>query len=1062
MILTSSEIKAYMSSKDFSRGSSYFKQNKVKKCLVNLSTDKKLKISGSVLGSYASAYSQDITITKENNIIIFGNCSCPVGYNCKHVVAVCLEYILNGRIPLRDVSEESIKEEALSQWLCSFDVLDDTQSMEELQETNEYFVTYRLFSKERGFEELKFYKSKFLKKGGIGKGIQLEGYKFVDSYYYSEIKNEVDNKIAQTAKNLDFGRWRSATETFKGSFGRFLLEDIVKTGRCYYDENQEPLRKIEGVFKTEFDFKLYKGEYTLKSNVDKGYKLLNTSPAFILDTLENTLQEFDTELELYKKLIKSPKIDKKNIVKVCKVLGKSAPSIEIKTPRGFVTRVIHKERMIPQIEFEAQSFKIDFLYDSFNLKYMPQQSVSSFYEKDEKVEIHRSLEAEEDARKRIESFGFETTVLDENLCVNLKNENKQKQLNAFKTFLDTHLLDLENDGWAIKNLDNFAIAFESDSELIVESEEKNDWFSLSFNLEYDGKSQAIAPLVTGIIEEFGDLENMPEAVNIEVEENRFVEVQTKQILPIIKTIIELMDKKDRSDSLKLSSFDAHLIANLDEDIVFKGSREILELSKKLKNFKGIESVLPPKALQASLRAYQRDGLNWLNFLYEFKFSGILADDMGLGKTIQTLSFLSKLKEDGKLQKPILIIMPTSLIANWKNEVKKFTPNLNVLSLHGKDRAERFEFISENDILLTTYALVVRDEELFKSLEFSYIVLDEAQKIKNPRTKMAQSIKSLKSEYRLALSGTPIENHLGELWSIFSFLMPGFLDSQSFFKKYYQMPIEKEHDFSRQVLLNKRVKPFMIRRTKELVASELPAKSEIIKYTQFDSKQAGLYESIRVSMEKKVAQAVENKGLASSHITMLDALLKLRQVCCDPSLLKIKEAQKLKESAKLELLLDLLEELLAEGRKILIFSQFTSMLAIIEEKIKSKKISYTKLTGNTSKREEAIQAFTDGKVDLFLISLKAGGVGLNLTQADTVIHYDPWWNPAVENQATDRAYRIGQKKAVFVYKLIVENTIEQKILELQKKKQSIGDSIYDENQQQEDLKFNSSDLLELLE
>ncbi|MDQ7066872.1 MAG: DEAD/DEAH box helicase [Sulfurimonas sp.] len=263
------------------------------------------------------------------------------------------------------------------------------------------------------------------------------------------------------------------------------------------------------------------------------------------------------------------------------------------------------------------------------------------------------------------------------------------------------------------------------------------------------------------------------------------------------------------------------------------------------------------------------------------------------------------------------------------------------------------------------------------------------------------------------------------------------------------------------LLNKRIKPFMIRRTKEKVVSELPAKSEIIKYTQFDAKQSKLYESIRVTMEKKVQEAVKNKGLGSSHITILDALLKLRQVCCDPSLLSIEEAKKVKESAKLDLLLDLLDELLQEGRKILLFSQFTSMLKIIEERIKERNISYVKLTGSTIKREEVINKFSAGEADVFLISLKAGGVGLNLVEADTVIHYDPWWNPAVENQATDRAHRIGQKKAVFVYKLIVENTIEQKILELQLKKKALQEGIYDTNKQQEDMKFNGNELLELL-
>jgi SNF2 family DNA or RNA helicase len=328
--------------------------------------------------------------------------------------------------------------------------------------------------------------------------------------------------------------------------------------------------------------------------------------------------------------------------------------------------------------------------------------------------------------------------------------------------------------------------------------------------------------------------------------------------------------------------------------------------------------------------------------------------------------------------------------------------------------------------------------------------------------MTIAIKTFKCDYKLALSGTPIENHLGELWSIFSFLMPGFLDTLSFFKNYYQIPIEKENDTSKQELLNKRVKPFMIRRTKELVASELPSKSEIIKYTQFSDKQTALYESIRVTMDKKVREAVSKKGIGSSHIMILDALLKLRQVCCDPSLLKIKEAKKVQESAKLELFLDLLDELILEDRKILVFSQFTSMLSIIENKIKEKKYSYTKLTGSTKNREDVIEQFTLGKANIFLISLKAGGVGLNLTQADTVIHYDPWWNPAVENQATDRAYRIGQKKAVFVYKLIVENTIEQKILELQSKKKAIQDGIYSKDGQKDDIKFSSNELLELLQ
>jgi len=478
----------------------------------------------------------------------------------------------------------------------------------------------------------------------------------------------------------------------------------------------------------------------------------------------------------------------------------------------------------------------------------------------------------------------------------------------------------------------------------------------------------------------------------------------------------------------------------------------------LTDFDGIQKVDIPKNLNADLREYQEDGISWLNFLYEYNFSGILADDMGLGKTLQMLAHLQNLKEKGVLTKPSLIIMPTSLIGNWKSEANKFTPNLNILSLYGSNRFELLKDIKNYDIILTTYQLASKDEEILQEEDFLYIILDEAQKIKNPRTKMARSIKSFNSDYRVALSGTPIENHLGELWSIFSFLMPGFLSSLTLFKRYYQNPIEKENNFERQHILNNKIKPFMLRRTKDNVIDELPDKTEIIKYVQFNPAQIKLYESIRVAMEKEVRDMIIKKGIASSHITILDALLRLRQVCCDPSLLKNREDEDLIESAKLELFLELVEELLEEGRKILVFSQFTSMLKIIENHLIKRDVKYSKLIGSTKNRDAVIDKFRNGESDIFLISLKAGGVGLNLVEADTVIHYDPWWNPAVENQATDRAYRIGQTKAVFVYKLIVQNSIEEKIIELQNKKKGLQDNLYNVSK---DEKLNSKELLDLL-
>lgn len=1085
MLLNVKDIMACTDRTTYKRGLEYYSQNRVLMYKVNDPdndfSEEFVNITSSVQGSNRAAYIQDIDISCEfDDIFIEGSCSCPVSHNCKHIVAVCLKYTSD--LISRGVEQNGFKHRTpysnvslLDKWLVNLEnsTSKSKKPTENLQaQRGEYFLTYRLDGKnsyDKG--KLSFYKSKFLKNGSISKGTKLDPYKVLHAYSNRELKNSIDEDILQMSRSfVESDYYNSDFKSLEGSLGYIIIKKLLATQRCYFDTNQEPLRLDEESFKVTYNFKLYKDEYSLKSNIDKKeYRVIETSPPFLIDTQENRLYELDIDIEIYKQLLLAPKIPKEQLSKVYAKVGTTLPSVELVTPKAIKIKRIDT-KPIPTLHLKYtkvdegknfNSFSIDFNYDKQIVKFHPQKELDSFYENEQKIEILRDLAYENSVREQIRDFGFDTQIQGSDLVVILEDKNRQTQLKIWKDFLENGLEKLQEMGWLVEMDEEFEMKFEPSSEVVVESDDKNDWFSLSFNLEFNGVSQPIAPLVTTIINEFDSFEVMPEFINVEVEENHFVEIETKQIQPIIKTIIELLDKKDRDENLKISAYDAHLLEFMDDDVIWRGSREILELSKKLKNFEGIKDVVPPECLSSKLRDYQQEGLNWLNFLYEFKFAGILADDMGLGKTIQTLAHLSRLKEQGKLTNPSLIVMPTSLIANWKNEAKKFTPNLRVLSLHGSDRAERFDSIEEYDILLTTYPLIVRDQKKFNELNFIYIILDEAQKIKNHKTKMAIALKTFKSEYRLALSGTPIENHLGELWSIFSFLMPGFLDTMSFFKNYYQTPIEKEHNFERQNLLNRRIKPFMLRRTKERVAHELPAKSEIIKYTQFGDKQSKLYESIRVTMEKKVQEAVDAKGLASSHITILDALLKLRQVCCDPTLLKIEEAQKLQESAKLELLLDLVDELLEEGRKILLFSQFTSMLAIIEEKIAKKDIKYTKLTGSTRKREEAIEKFTKGSADIFLISLKAGGVGLNLVEADTVIHYDPWWNPAVENQATDRAYRIGQKKAVFVYKLIVENTIEQKILEMQTKKQTLQDGIYDTKQEQKELDFSGNELLELL-
>jgi SNF2 family DNA or RNA helicase len=402
------------------------------------------------------------------------------------------------------------------------------------------------------------------------------------------------------------------------------------------------------------------------------------------------------------------------------------------------------------------------------------------------------------------------------------------------------------------------------------------------------------------------------------------------------------------------------------------------------------------------------------------------------------------------------------MSNWRREAERFTPDLSVLILQGVERKQHFDKINDYDLVLTTYPLLPRDEDILLKHHYHYLILDEAQTVKNPTALAAQLVRKINTNHRLCLTGTPMENHLGELWAQFDFLMPHFLGDSTSFKKRYRTPIETLGDSERKAQLSRRLAPFLLRRTKQGVASELPAKTEIIRSVPLHSKQAVLYESIRLTMEKKVRDAIAERGLSRSHITILDALLKLRQTCCDPRTLSLIEAQKIKESAKLDLLMDLLPEQLEEGRRILVFSQFTRMIALIETELNALNIGYSKLTGQTKKRDEAIELFKSGAVNVFLISLKAGGVGLNLTEADTVIIYDPWWNPAVESQAADRAHRIGQDKPVFVYKLVTENTVEEKILAMQERKRALADSIYGDEAKEQEFKLTADELTALFQ
>ena len=546
-------------------------------------------------------------------------------------------------------------------------------------------------------------------------------------------------------------------------------------------------------------------------------------------------------------------------------------------------------------------------------------------------------------------------------------------------------------------------------------------------------------------------------IYVDLDNGDFVALRYQSVQPILKQFIELFmpNALNKDGTMKLSRFQGHqTLAMLDDQgMVSTGTSNLRALAAKLKNFQQITTVAVPKGLNATLRTYQHQGLNRLQFLREYQLNGILADDMGLGKTIQTLAHLLIEKQQGRLTKPVLIVAPTSVIFNWANEIEKFTPQLSYQVLHGSKRQQHFgclesiggceEIENPVDLIITSYALITKDLELYSQQKFYYLILDEAHYIKNPKTKLYQAFMALNAQHKLCLTGTPMENHLGEFWAQFNFLLPGFLGTQRQFTKLFRTPIEKNGDQERKQILNQRIKPFILRRTKDKIATELPSKTIIIQTLRIEGKQAELYESVRLAMDSRLKDIIADKGLKRSQIEVLDALLKLRQVCNHPKLLSLQGAKKINQSAKLDYLMETLPEQIDEGRRILIFSQFTSMLALIEIELVAAGIDFVKLTGATTKRQEVVDKFQRGEVPVFLISLRAGGVGLNLTAADTVIHFDPWWNPAVENQATDRAYRIGQDKPVFVYKYIIENSIEEKILKIQQNKAELANALLSE-------------------
>ncbi|MFT6698062.1 MAG: superfamily II DNA or RNA helicase [Polaromonas sp.] len=615
-------------------------------------------------------------------------------------------------------------------------------------------------------------------------------------------------------------------------------------------------------------------------------------------------------------------------------------------------------------------------------------------------------------------------------------------------------------------------------------EREGAWL-LSLGIEIDGQTLDLAPMLADLLRRDARWLNTAQiaaiddlaVVSLRAPGGKRIDAPAAPLKAIVGSMLDLLTdplrnphqaalrlgawEARRLDALRASLLEAHRVGP-HNTWQLEGDLGLASLAKRLKVLGAPQAVAAPEGLQVQLRPYQLAGLAWLQYLRAQSLGGILADDMGLGKTAQALAHVLTEKNAGRLDLPVLVVLPTSLIFNWQAEAKRMAPGLRLLSLQGPQREALFAQMPAHDVVLTTYPLLWRDTEALAAQHFHLVILDEAQMVKNAGSRSARALRRLQTRHSLCLTGTPMENHLGELWAQFDWLMPGFLGDARHFAVQWRKPIEENGETLRAVLLAQRVRPFILRRRKQDVASELPARTEVIQRVRLQGQQLELYESVRVAVDVQVRRVLQRKSFNGAQISILDALLKLRQVCCDPHLVKGSQSGPTMERAKLTQLTDMLPTLVEQGRRVLVFSQFTELLDLIADQLLLLKLPFLSLTGKTATKErgKVVQRFQAQEVPVLLVSLKAGGLGLNLTAADTVIHMDPWWNPAVEEQATARAHRIGQDRPVLVYKLVVEGSIEERMLELQARKLALTHSVLGHDAESA-LKFDAVDLNALL-
>ncbi|MFT3790554.1 MAG: DEAD/DEAH box helicase [Rudaea sp.] len=1047
------------------------------------------RLKGEVQGSEPRPYTAGIQI---EGILadadIDTHCTCPLGGDCKHVAAIALKLLgIRGAQPIVPAEPRPPDLGAWTPWLQT---LAQTQAAPVTAARPEDRVFGVLLRLGEGVLPRVQAQPVWLRRGKRGGYVSPQ---MIGSHHYGPddpwrgLSAAQFEQVARLRMRVDFNGMAVPVSADDEA----LLETLIAQHPCFMDKTSGAAIRIGPSQRLQWQWQtLADGSQKLQPRLAgaPAARLVRMHGLWCWDGDAHALSRVEGDVALAEAALRAPVLFPEQAAALRERWPATPRLADLPLPaqppaaqehRAAPTPVATLRRVPirgPFGHYDAGVLRLSFDYAGPRLSFAPMQTRERRMHEGRLFEVVRDRAAELAACERLENLGFVDAELLRHVAGLPRDalgdgdfviETRRNQLAASEQAfaLAQRLRDL---GFRLESADGFPFEWiDGAAEWIVEvddDEPGNPWFDLRLGIDIGGERVDLLPILRRLLADpaFPLAARKGEAPNatwlVPLDERRRATLPLVRLRQLIAPLLEwLQGPTGGEGTLRLRRAQAGVLDEL--AVPWRGGEALRGLIGQLTGAR--EPAREPPGFGATLRAYQRDGLAWLGFLADAGLGGVLADDMGLGKTVQVLAHLLAEKQRGRLEKPALILAPTSLVANWRDEAARFAPALSALVLHGPARAGLHDEIARHDLVITTYPLLVRDRERLLAHEYSLLVLDEAQAIKNARTQWARIVRELRARRRLAMSGTPLENHLGELWAQFDAVEPGLLGSEKNFTRFFRTPIEKHADAERRERLQRRIAPLLLRRRKQDVLADLPPKTEIARAIELEGDQRELYETLRLAQHERVLAEVKKRGLAQSGIVVLDALLKLRQACCDPRLVKLDAARGVKASAKLDLLLELLDGLVDEGRRILLFSQFTEMLALIETALAKRAIGHLTLTGQTpgTQRAALVKRFQSGDVPLFLISLKAGGVGLNLTAADTVIHYDPWWNPAVENQATDRAHRIGQDKPVFVYKLICAGTVEEKIQALQQRKAELARAVLEGGDAQ-NLRFDEADLAEL--